>query len=600
MWNRDRLKKLVFGTVAIAVIATAILARRWGQETTENSDCFGICWAEGKSRAFNISVSSQLVSGETPPQEQIGLKGKLDIQMLSRSPRLIRLVFSGDVTGIPESMKPTLVTELFHDPVLFELGPRGEPIATRGTEQTRAHFTQVWASLLWAMQYSPAENGQSQWTATESDALGTFQATYHRRNNKMVEKQRLRYTSSRLKQISFNIHGSEIAFETDPGGNLARFTLNERVESLKNGPMPGFAGQYTYSIEKDSDSDVERWRDVRDLAMNQPASPAPTAEVEESSEALDDQRIQGRKMPDVLARLIEADSSGNAESAETGREYVALTALLRRDVDALSMAREHIKAGGPLVMTLIEALRDAGTPAAQTLLVEVLSISPKVTPAQRLEVARSLGRVERPTPENIAALKEMRAEPGFGQQARYGLGSAVFRLKQTDPELARITLGDLVSELKQTQDDSVRVMDLIALGNAGHPESSTSIAPFLKSGSESVRASAAQALRRIEGIEADNLLVAAAQDSSSSVRYNVANAISEREETTLLVGVVCKLAVSESDFKTRAEAVRTASNWFTPGKTDLFDSLQHVAMHDSSPDLRAIAQRALSRNTATR
>ncbi len=591
-------RNALLGIAAVMLAASAIMVGVASRGGERSSKCVGLCWAEGRARSFTLEVSSHLVSEQMPPQEQIGLRGKLEIQMLSSAPRLVRLIFSGTVSGIPAGMDATLVNAAFHTPITFELGALGQPVGLRGAKETRGHAAQVWTSLLWAMQHSQSPDAHVQWTAQESDGLGTFDALYRRKNASVVEKRRVRYTGSHLKGVQFSIDESAIESVTDKTGNLTRFSLREQVRSLKSGPLPGFAGRYTYLLNEAGESDASGWRDAQLSAFAGPTLPPPRADRADEPESMDDARIAGRRMPDVMARLIAAEAQAGAGTRSndiaTGREYVALAALLRREAEAIAMAREHIEKGGPLAMTLIEALRDAGTPAAQSLLVELLA-NAKITPQQRLEIARSLGRVERPTEESIAALKGMRSEPGFGQQARYGMGSAVFRLKEVDPQLALTTLQDLVSELQQTRDDGTRVMALVALGNAGHPGSVAAIAPFFTGNSEPVRAAAAQALRRVVGPEADALLVSAAKDPSITVRFSVANAISERAPSDVLTPTLRALSIGEPDFKTRAEAIRTASSWLAGGDQVLRASLQQVATSDPSMDLRAIAQQALAR-----
>src|SRR4029077_13982193 len=111
-----------------------------------------------------------------------------------------------------------------------------------------------------------------------------------------------------------------------------------------------------------------------------------------------------------------------------GRAYVALTALLRQQPEHLAALQEHIEKRGPLTNTLLDALRDAGTPAAQNVLADVLK-SGKLERTARLSAVEGLSQVAAPTAETVSTLRELESDKELGNQATYGLGSNAFRLQ---------------------------------------------------------------------------------------------------------------------------------------------------------------------------
>jgi hypothetical protein len=54
----------------------------------------------------------------------------------------------------------------------------------------------------------------------------------------------------------------------------------------------------------------------------------------------------------------------------------------------------------------------------------------------RFEATRALSLVDKPSRESIAALEAARGDEKLRQQATYGLGSAAYRSKDSDPSLA--------------------------------------------------------------------------------------------------------------------------------------------------------------------
>lgn len=584
----------VFLVVAIAC-AGGLALWRW-QGAPASSDqraCFGLCWSPGQSQHYDLEMRSAVGSSSATPQVKMGLRGQLELQMLSHAPRLVRLLFTGEVLGVPDNVGTEAARAAFVTPQVFELDEVGAPVAVRSDTGVPAYVTQAWSALLWSMQVSAGPRGATTWQTLESDALGTYQAQYSRRAINTIHKQRLRYTEALIAGLAITIDNSQIVLGLDQDGHLERFTLAEEVHSSASGPLPSMAGRYQYNLVRSAKSRLVDLNELLASTGHLARSPVERARIADAEHTLDDARIQGRRFPDVMARLLAAEGSADGNDRALGREYIAMTALLRRDPQALALARQHLVEGGPLTLTLIAALRDAGSASAQALMVDMLA-QPSLTPQQRLEIARALGRVDRPTAESIEALKAMRNESGFGQQARYGLGSAVFRLKDVEPALAQSVLRELMTELAETSEDGARIMDLIALGNAGHPDALDTIGRFVSHGSDLVRAAAAQALRRIPGGRAEAMLIAMIEDTSPKVRYSSVNAISEREPSAPLLAAIAARAVHEPEFQARAEAVRAAAAWLSSGSREVRASLEQVAQLDPNPDLRKIAVNALA------
>jgi HEAT repeat protein len=313
--------------------------------------------------------------------------------------------------------------------------------------------------------------------------------------------------------------------------------------------------------------------------------------------ALDRARIQGLTVREALARVQPLAQRGDAGAEvrdRAGRAYVALTALLRQDPSALAQVRDLLLKKGPLTDTLLAALRDASTPESQKLLAQMASASSPLDGYDRMEAARALSLVTTPTSDTVQTLKDLRSDPELGTQATYGLGSALHRLQDEDPGLAAQTRDALTSQLSSATTDGQRGAVLTALGNAGDSTTFDLIRKYVSDPSPSVRAAAAQALRRIPGADADALLATLCADPIPTVRESALDAISERTPDTVLVGAVSPVALGDQVFRARAMAVNLLAQWL-PRDSTIAPALQQVADRDPSEDLRNVARHALGR-----
>jgi HEAT repeat protein len=191
-------------------------------------------------------------------------------------------------------------------------------------------------------------------------------------------------------------------------------------------------------------------------------------------------------------------------------------------------------------------------------------------------------------------LRALQSDRGLAVQARYGLGSHAFKLRDKDPELSRLIVAELIDELDRTPSESRRETLLTALGNAGLPDAIPALRKALADPSAPVRAAAAQGLRRIPGEEADQLLAVAISDPSVSVRLHAVDAISERRPSQVLVTVLQTIATHEPHPRVRAIAVSTAGEWMRQFQ-HLSAVLHTVASTDENEDVRRIARNALDR-----
>ncbi len=332
------------------------------------------------------------------------------------------------------------------------------------------------------------------------------------------------------------------------------------------------------------------------LAQNAHAVPAAQIQRDESQQARDRSLIGGFDLAEALSGIAPFAKPGGSREDRTraGRAFVALVALLREDPQALAAVRANLQKAGPLTTTLLAALRDAGSPDAQRMLVAMASVGSPLGAAQRLEASRALSLVAAPDADTVQALRGLRADSAVAAQASYGLGSALHRLDGQDPALAAEVRTDLVNQLGAAQSPVDKSLALGALGNAGDPATLDAIGAYQDSADPSVRAAVAQAVRRIPGADADQALAALCQDGTPAVRFSAVEAIGERASSPALITAVSALAVNEPDLRIRAGAVNDLARW-APGGPAADEALTTVASRDSNSDLRNVAANALAK-----
>jgi len=307
---------------------------------------------------------------------------------------------------------------------------------------------------------------------------------------------------------------------------------------------------------------------------------------------------------DLLATLRARVHHGSARAAsprrqqQTARVYGALTAALRTHPATLHEVTREVIADRPIAVTLIDALREAGTPGAQRAL-QLLLARPELARARRARIARALSLVASPTAETIETLRALEADRELRALAHLGLGTAAYRLRDSDPARAAAILDHLLNRLARASSVGRGLEDEIALlralGDAGHPGSLDVLAAHLADPRERIRVAAAHALHKVPGARADDLIAQASQDRSASVRAAAVEALPSRPPSLRLATTIARRLGGESDPIARARVVHVAVRWLPHAPSVLEGPLRQVADRDPRPELRRMARAALER-----
>jgi HEAT repeat protein len=566
----------------------------------------GLHWPQDRELVFQLQLDTQVTTG-SEALVKFQVTGALRLTAVELGPRpVIRAQLDAALAGLEggsaggASADPPELQAALRVPHFLDFDGDGGLIGLRAPDGTPDFVLQIWKALAasWQLKTAP---GPTRWQVEEDDVAGRYLAEYTI-SGAQVDKRKLRYVKT-FAVVDYAVARSTARFVLDGQRALDRLDSDELLQARAQGPLPAISGSTRISLRRtDVRSAGQRLAWQRAAAEVPRLTLKPRASTEVRRER-DRSRIAGRTMPDLLATLHERTATGKRtdelskeDRDRFGQAYLALTSLLRLSPERVPEAAEHVRAGGPLAITMVGALRDAGSSEAQQALAELVG-DKKLPQAVRGEVARSMGVVEQPTPETVDRLRTLRNDPSLVVQAHYSLGSNARRLAGLNPDLAVKVVDELAAKLAGAS-EADQAMLLIALGNSGHRSALPHVQALLNSPSARVRAAGAQAMRRMVGADVDTLLVGLAADADAEVRTSAVDAISERTPNAVLVGRLSRVIAGDPIFRVRSRAVQTAVAWLDV-VPDLKAVLHNAASADSSDDIRLMARAALERQSRT-
>ena len=417
------------------------------------------------------------------------------------------------------------------------------------------------------------------WETTESDGIGDYQARYARRDAGL-HRERVAYqrvtgdgaltasivqtgTDVRLRDDGWpvTVDGHEVTrVGTQQLGVVIDATFSLRFAAVQRGVEPGSpTGMVTMAI--DAASATAR-----------------------STEQEDRQLVDGATLADLLASL-----GAITDDHARGYQYLRIAALMRLEPETIRTAQRMVLDGAEAAGTLIGAMGEAGTPAAQHALGELLS-TPTLGEEPRTHVAVALGLTAAPTRDTLRALDDAASGTGdLASTATLAQGNASLRMHDDDPQAAAAQVDALLARLARASDDEERALVLRALGNTGDPRILDALTQALATGSITVRIAATEALRLVPGSAADQLLLARCADTSGLVRGAAVFAITDRDLGPF-AAALARMARRDPDVGVRRAIVDLAAARLD----ELRAVVEQVAANDADPELRTIAKSVLA------
>lgn len=466
-------------------------------------------------------------------------------------------------------------------------------------------------TVLGALQVSDRV-GEGDWSATEFDSSGQYQASWKQLGEGTFSRTKQKYIPIEVKTPGFpdQIIAPEVTRSlgkyTIKSGRLASVNLEESV-ALRLGANKVHSDTELSLTQVSASSPEERpqkgpvewqklWNATKKHTPGQPYGGTVPRSV------FDEQRVGQYTYESALQVLVleseqreksqAAGASKEPEDAESGhaRAFSALAAILRTQPEARKKAAAQIPKGGHEAGILANALASSGAAASQAELVLLLSADD----ASKHAAARSLVRVEEPTPETVAAVLGLCGDTRYLKFCYYGAGTFTRRLReQGHTERADELVKFLVGGFKSKKPDE-RMIILRGFANAGTPESVPLVAPLLLSEDQREREAATDALRLVPGTDVDTLLSERlSKDLSVNVRMSVVSAALVREQSPVLEHAIVQAALHDENSGVRKQAVRAMARWLRDAP-ELRAPLEKVASEDENQLVKTYAQAALS------
>lgn len=211
----------------------------------------------------------------------------------------------------------------------------------------------------------------------------------------------------------------------------------------------------------------------------------------------DTSSVGGRSLGQLTQSILDMESAVPRNRQGEARLFSALVSKLRIDPGALSEAGEKVRAGKDQKL-LLDAIGNTGTPESQALLTALLR-ERRFDHEQTRSSLINLSTTKVPTPETVEFLRETKADPQHGNQAKLGLGSAAHALKDTDPAAAIPIVSELTEGVKQSKTPSDTEVGLRALGNSGSELALDTCESYFENTHPNVRIGAIACARLVPG-----------------------------------------------------------------------------------------------------
>ncbi len=393
---------------------------------------------------------------------------------------------------------------------LIRIDDAGRILAYLFPPAIEAGASALFKGLLGSFQVALPAGAKEEWEATERDSTGTYLARYRRSDHvdgagarlARVEKSFRGYesvASGRRDVLAGALYDAVAWFDLEAGW-VRSMDFENRV-LVTDPEMTATSGARSSGLVllleagRDGRSDAARGRRLDALLASGRWSGADAgAELaqlaREDREAALDARLARTSFEELLDRLVLRES-GKISAEEGSEAFRTLVHWLRRDPSSIGRMRDLIGSAGldrGVRGALLGALASAGTPAAESALVEIAG-DRSLPEGTRASAASALGQSGPATPATVESLRRivLGAEDGdLAEAAQLSLGSLAPRAgAQGAAEIA----GFLEQRLAGA-DGEERLEVLAAMGNAGRPENAASILASLASDDDAERRAA--------------------------------------------------------------------------------------------------------------
>jgi hypothetical protein len=451
--------------------------------------------------------------------------------------------------------------------------------------------------IVTATQWVRADKEQTNWTAVERDAAGSYLASYQRNGLNQLIKRKLKYLevngavgAQGPEGVQIQMDQSESRLDLTDAGELAAFDGSER---MRLGMPMGQGG----------------WLEIRTATRLANLRVGKAAELAGSLELARAELVSGpirTQEPDPAVararrerRLLEghtiqelfAAAKSHSEAPELPARLAALFSQQEQAIPAaLAVIRES---KGLKLMT--DALAAAGTVPALDALSRLAHDSSSPV-AVRVDALTAYVQVQHPS---VAAMRVCRdlltdREPLIRRAAQLTEGALARAGRSDHPAEAAALDEELLSLYAGTREPQTRVELLSALGNSVGPSVLSVLEAALSDALPQVRAAAARALRLAPSLPTDRLLASAITgDPDPTVRSAAIFAVGFRSIVPFVEPLLRAAQRDDTEYVRGAAVALLRRNQEASPKIP--KGLAWVAEHDPKPGVRRSAKEAVAK-----
>jgi hypothetical protein len=500
------------------------------------------------------------------------------------------------------------------EPILVEYTHRGQIASVRFNSDCDTTAQGFARTLLAYLQVTlPNDFTQPTWQAREAEPNGIFMTRYTRQTatpdvltvNKIKcgpASTAPQATAGQLQATQTVTPGGTLTLTLDARRGLIRTVYGAESFATVLGTAPVARSRNTISLAllsrlplssatNRSLLSVARQRRQqsggRTLAQSPEITPQQEARIQRAN--LGDATVE-----QVLAQLAALDGSTTPEK-QANALLPRLKACIYLYPEILFTLRAQLQSApaDKIRMALIaEALRAAGTPAAQRLLIAVLDARHREVRAAGLLIP-TLAQLQAPIPQVEAVLAEMAfgkgGDPLITSTACLALGVLAHTLSTQAPERANHLTQVLQYRLLQTRSNEQKRTLLLALANAAQPSTLPTLLHQAHDHSPEVRGSALLALGRLPGEQAERPICAAlTTEPDANVRLAAAMAAKGKLSSAAVRQGLLQVLQRDHNTQVRIKALYTLWNG-ARSRPEVEAGVQQAAKQDASEDVRQAA-----------
>jgi hypothetical protein len=572
--SRTRSLKAILGSsLAIGLLVAGVI---WWQRSPGHQGARGLLALGNDVHVYEISLGTHL-RAKAGTIAQFDLRGLLKLHRLpSEDPRISKFEALLDDARLTSEQATAEARALMQDarsdfakPMVLEIGTSGAIDTVLEDEDAVSQARSMLKSIIATMQVvTPPEAYGREWTSSESDTSGTYRAKYFDADDgRSLRKQKLEYASlaasgntSLRASSTLTVSSSSVAFQ---------FAASGHTQSLRSKESLVASGQFVDGIATDTtlNANYLRAEKKRDLSSGQARErltkstmPKLVKRADFSPES-DRVKIAGRSFDALLAEAEKLPRGKDLQTAseevqrKSRQNFVGMAALFRSSPAAVEEALDAVAEHGTEADSRVwNALAAAGSASAQDALRKIIEM-PEWDMTQRRSQMIGLSMVHRPTTDTVDFLLARSDDPEQGEQARYGVGTAIHFMAESNPELADKYFTKLTSNLNGIKDPSIAAQVLRAVGNSESPRGYEVAKTFFEAADPQLRGAAAQAIRLVKSPEAAAALSVLAQDPDTGVRTDAVSALADVGPTDANVLLLQQIARTDASPFLRRQAI---------------------------------------------